>query len=169
MGKTNKYQNFIGALPANLFSGFVVSLVALPLGLGLAIASEAPPIAGILSAVVGGIVVALLGGSQLTIAGPGNGLVIVLLSSITLLGNGDLYQGYLFTLAAIVISGILIFLFGLFRFGALSEFFPASALQGMLAAIGIGILSKQIHVMLGITTCTSNMMERESRHPFGIK
>ena len=70
MGKTNKYQNFIGALPANLFSGFVVSLVALPLGLGLAIASEAPPIAGILSAVVGGIVVALLGGSQLTIAGP---------------------------------------------------------------------------------------------------
>lgn len=159
MGKTNKYQNFIGALPANLFSGFVVSLVALPLGLGLAIASEAPPIAGILSAVVGGIVVALLGGSQLTIAGPGNGLVIVLLSSITLLGNGDLYQGYLFTLAAIVISGILIFLFGLFRFGALSEFFPASALQGMLAAIGIGILSKQIHVMLGITTASGSPLE----------
>ena len=58
----------MGALPANIFAGFVVSLVALPLGLGLAIASEAPPIAGIISAVVGGVVVALLGGSQLTIA-----------------------------------------------------------------------------------------------------
>ncbi len=129
MGKTNTFQNFLGTLPANIFSGFVVSLVALPLGLGLAIASEAPPIAGILSAIVGGVVVAVLGGSQLTIAGPGNGLVIVLLSSITLLGKGDLYQGYLFTLAAVVISGVLIYLFGLFRFGALSEFFPASALK----------------------------------------
>ena len=111
MGKTNTFRGFLGALPKNIFAGFVVSLVALPLGLGLAIASEAPPIAGILSAIVGGVVVALLGGSQLTIAGPGNGLVIVLLSSITLLGGGDLYQGYLFTLAAIVLSGILIFLF----------------------------------------------------------
>ena len=123
MGKTSAFKSFLGALPGNIFAGFVVSLVALPLGLGLAIASEAPPIAGILSAVVGGVVVALLGGSQLTIAGPGNGLVIVLLSSITLLGGGDLYQWYLFTLAAVVLSGILIFLFGLFRFGALSEFF----------------------------------------------
>ena len=154
MGKTSAFKSFLGALPGNIFAGFVVSLVALPLGLGLAIASEAPPIAGILSAVVGGVVVALLGGSQLTIAGPGNGLVIVLLSSITLLGGGDLYQGYLFTLAAVVLSGILIFLFGLFRFGALSEFFPASALQGMLAAIGIGILAKQVHVMLGVTTAS---------------
>ena len=159
MGKTNTFQNFLGTLPANIFSGFVVSLVALPLGLGLAIASEAPPIAGILSAIVGGVVVAVLGGSQLTIAGPGNGLVIVLLSSITLLGKGDLYQGYLFTLAAVVISGVLIYLFGLFRFGALSEFFPASALQGMLAAIGIGILSKQIHVMLGVTTASGSPLE----------
>jgi len=158
----------MGALPANLFAGFVVSLVALPLGLGLAIASEAPPIAGIISAVVGGVVVALLGGSQLTIAGPGNGLVIVLLSSITLLGEGNLYQGYLFTLAAVALSGMLIFLFGVFRFGALSEFFPASALQGMLAAIGIGILSKQIHVMLGITTAAGSPISLLAQVPESV-
>ena len=168
MGKTSSFRSFMGALPANIFAGFVVSLVALPLGLGLAIASEAPPIAGIISAVVGGVVVALLGGSQLTIAGPGNGLVIVLLSSITLLGEGNLYQGYLFTLAAVALSGMLIFLFGVFRFGALSEFFPASALQGMLAAIGIGILSKQIHVMLGITTAAGSPISLLAQVPESV-
>tara|TARA_B110000046_G_scaffold36228_1_gene39658 strand:- start:119 stop:2329 length:2211 start_codon:yes stop_codon:yes gene_type:complete len=168
MGKTSSFRSFMGALPANIFAGFVVSLVALPLGLGLAIASEAPPIAGIISAVVGGVVVALLGGSQLTIAGPGNGLVIVLLSSITLLGEGNLYQGYLFTLAAVALSGMLIFLFGVFRFGALSEFFPASALQGMLAAIGVGILSKQIHVMLGITTAAGSPISLLAQVPESV-
>lgn len=152
MNKKETLQTFVSDLPKNLFAGFVVSLVALPLGLGLAIASEAPPIAGVIAAIVGGIVAAMLGGSQLTITGPGNGLVIVLLSSISTLGGGDLYQGYLFTLAAIVCSGVLMFFFGVFRLGALGEFFPSSALQGMLAAIGIGILAKQLHVMIGITT-----------------
>ena len=128
----------------------MVSLVALPLGLGLAIASEAPPISGVIASVVGGTVVAILGGSQLTITGPGNGLVIVLLYAITSLGNGDLYQGYLYTLAAIIVSGVLMFLFGIFRLGALSEFFPSSALQGMLAAIGVGILSKQVLSLIHI-------------------
>ena len=146
-------------MPKNLFAGFVVSLVALPLGLGLAIASEAPPISGVIASVVGGMVAAILGGSQLTITGPGNGLVIVLLSAITTLGGGDLYQGYLFTLAAIVFAGILMFLFGVFRLGALSEFFPSSALQGMLAAIGIGILAKQLHVMLGISSVSGTPLD----------
>ncbi len=169
MSRIKTYKTFIADIPANIFSGFVVSLVALPLGLGLAIASEAPPIAGILSAIVGGVVVALLGGSQLTIAGPGNGLVIVLLSSITLLGDGDLYQGYLYTLGAIIFSGFFVFLFGLFRFGALGEVFPATALQGMLAAIGIGILAKQVHVMLGVTTTTGTPFELLSQIPNTIE
>ena len=86
----------------------------------------------------------------MTIAGPGNGLVIVLLAAITTLGQGNLYEGYLYTLAAIIFSGVLLFLFGVLRLGAMSEFFPATALQGMLAAIGVGILAKQFHIMLGI-------------------
>ena len=102
----NSARQFITDLPKNIFSGFVVSLIALPLGLGLALASEAPPIAGIVAAIAGGMVVSVLGGSHLTITGPGNGLVIVILSAIIGLGEGDLYQGYLFTLAAIIISGI---------------------------------------------------------------
>ena len=159
MKKESATKSFIYQIPQNLFSGFVVSLVALPLGLGLALASNAPPISGIISAIIGGTVVALLGGSQLTITGPGNGLVVVLLSSITLLGGGDLYQGYLYTLAAIVLSGVLMFLFGLFKLGALGEFFPSSALQGMLSAIGLSILAKQFHVMLGFTDINGSTLE----------
>jgi MFS superfamily sulfate permease-like transporter len=136
-------------LPKNIFSGFVVSLIALPLGLGLALASEAPPISGVIASVVGGVVVAVLGGANVTITGPGNGLVIVLLGAITTLGGGDLYQGYLFTLAAIVLSGILMILLGFLRMGRLADFFPASAIEGMLAAIGLGILAKQFHIMIG--------------------
>ncbi len=169
MNKTRPLLLFIGDLPKNLFSGFVVSLIALPLGLGLAIASEAPPMAGIIAAVAGGMVVSILGGSHLTITGPGNGLVIVILSAIVGMGEGDLYQGYLHTLGAIMISGLLLFIFGVFRLGALSEFFPSTALQGMLAAIGVGILAKQFHVMLGFTTVKGNTIDQLILIPSSLK
>ncbi|MBN09454.1 MAG: sulfate transporter [Flavobacteriaceae bacterium] len=169
MSGFSSFKSSINEIPNNLFSGFVVSLVALPLALGLAIASEAPPISGLIAAIVGGVVCSFLGGSQLTITGPGNGLVIVLLASITSLGDGDLYQGYLYTLAAIILSGILLFLFGVFRLGALSEFFPSSALQGMLAAIGIGILAKQLHVMLGVSSINGSPLELLAKVPWSIK
>jgi MFS superfamily sulfate permease-like transporter len=169
MNKSNPFKQFLGDLPKNIFSGFVVSLIALPLGLGLAIASEAPPIAGIIAAIAGGVVVSILGGSNLTITGPGNGLVIVILSAIVGMGEGDLYQGYLFTLAAIILSGLLLFIFGFFRLGALSEFFPSTALQGMLAAIGVGILAKQFHVMLGFTNVKGNTINQLILIPNSIK
>ena len=73
--KETSFVGFVKALPKNMFSGLVVSLIALPLGLGLAMASEAPPIAGVITAIVGGVIVSVLGGSFVTISGPGNGLV----------------------------------------------------------------------------------------------
>ena len=139
--KKNKIASFFKTLPKNIFSGFVVSLIALPLGLGLAMASDAPPIAGIIAAVVGGIVVSILGGSYVTIAGPGNGLVGVLLVAITTLGIESAY-------AAIICSGLLLLILGFLRLGKLADFFPSSAIQGMLAAIGLIILGKQFHIML---------------------
>ena len=169
MNKASPYKEFLVGLPKNIFSGFVVSLIALPLGLGLAIASEAPPIAGIIAAIVGGTVVSIMGGSHLTITGPGNGLVIVILSAIVGMGEGDLYQGYLYTLAAIILSGLLLFVIGVFRLGALSEFFPSTALQGMLAAIGVGILAKQFHVMLGFTDVKGNTINQLLLIPSSIK
>ncbi|MEK9516722.1 MAG: SulP family inorganic anion transporter [Flavobacteriaceae bacterium] len=169
MNKATPLKQFMAGLPKNIFSGFVVSLIALPLGLGLAIASEAPPIAGIIAAIAGGMVVSVLGGSHLTITGPGNGLVIVVLSAIVGMGEGDLFQGYLYTLAAIMLSGLLLFIFGVFRLGALSEFFPTTALQGMLAAIGVGILAKQFHVMLGFTDVKGNTINQLILIPNSIK
>jgi len=135
-------KGLIKSLPRNIFSGFVVSLIALPLGLGLAMASEAPPISGVIAAVVGGVLVSILGGSHVTIAGPGNGLVGVLLVAITALGLEATY-------AAIICSGMLLAILGFLRMGKLADFFPASAIQGMLAAIGLIILGKQFHIMLG--------------------
>ena len=139
--RKNKIKSFFKTIPQNIFSGFVVSLIALPLGLGLAMASDAPPISGIIAAVVGGIMVAILGGSNVTITGPGNGMVGVLLVAITTLGIESAY-------AAIICSGFLILLLGFFRMGKLADFFPSSAIQGMLAAIGLIILGKQFHIML---------------------
>ena len=141
MSKNNNIASFLKSLPKNIFSGFVVSLIALPLGLGLAMASEAPPIAGIIAAVIGGVVVSLLGGSYVTISGPGNGLVGVLLVAISTLGLESAY-------AAIICSGALLLILGFLRMGKLADFFPNSAIQGMLAAIGLIILGKQFHIMV---------------------
>ncbi len=168
MKKKSIFKTFISEIPQNLFAGFVVSLIALPLGLGLALASGAPPISGIIAAIVGGTVVSLIGGSNVTITGPGNGLVVVILAAITTLGNGDMHQGFLFTLAAIVISGIIMIILGFLRMGSLGDFFPSSAIQGMLAAIGIGIFAKQIHVMLGNTAAKGSIVELLLQLPEGI-
>ena len=140
--KETSFVGFIKALPKNLFSGLVVSLIALPLGLGLAMASEAPPIAGVITAIVGGIIVSVLGGSFVTISGPGNGLVGVVLVAITTLGLTATY-------AAIICSGVILVILGFLRLGKLADYFPSSAIQGMLAAIGLIILGKQFHIMLG--------------------
>jgi len=169
MSRKNSFKTFAKEIPTNIFSGFVVSLIALPLGLGLALASGAPPISGIIAAVVGGIVTAILGGSNVTITGPGNGLVVVILAAITTLGNGDMQQGFLYTLAAIVVSGIIMIILGFLRLGSLGDFFPSSAIQGMLAAIGIGIFAKQVHVMLGNLNAKGSIIELMLGIPEGIK
>tara|TARA_B110000305_G_scaffold87616_1_gene98751 strand:+ start:300 stop:2495 length:2196 start_codon:yes stop_codon:yes gene_type:complete len=140
--KKSSVVGFVKTLPQNMFSGLVVSLIALPLGLGLAMASEAPPIAGVITAIVGGIIVSILGGSFVTISGPGNGLVGVVLVAITTLGLTATY-------AAIIFSGIILIILGFLRLGKLADYFPSSAIQGMLAAIGLIILGKQFHIMLG--------------------
>ena len=156
MTNSRNIKTFFTALPKNIFSGFVVSLIALPLGIGLALASEVPPIAGIITAVVGGVLVAILGGSNVTITGPGNGLVGVVAAAVLLYaeqsgitGAEGIYQGYLIVLAAVICSGLLMLILGFLRLGKLSNYFPSSAIQGMLAAIGLIILGKQFHIMMG--------------------
>ncbi len=137
---------------SDLSSGFLVFLLALPLCLGVSLASGFPTAAGIIPAVIGGLLVSRINGSYITITGPSAGLIVVLLASVESLGQGDMMAGYQFTLAAIVISGILQIFSGLFRIGKLGALFPATVIHGMLAAIGIIIIAKQFHIMLGINT-----------------
>lgn len=135
----------------DILSGFFIFLIALPLSLGIAMASGMPPMAGIIAAVVGGMVVSLLAGSYMTINGPAAGLIVVMLGAVETLGAGDAMAGYKFTLAATVISGGFIVLLGILKAGILGDFFPTSAVHGLLASIGIIIISKQLHIMLGVT------------------
>ncbi|HOZ40347.1 MAG TPA: SulP family inorganic anion transporter [Flavobacteriales bacterium] len=131
-------------------SGFIVFLIALPLSLGIAMASGVPPMAGVISAVVGGLIVSRINGSNVTINGPAAGLIVVIVGAVESLGGGDPMAGYRSMLAAVVISGAILFLLGRLKAGRLGDFFPASAVHGMLAAIGIIILAKQVHVALGV-------------------
>lgn len=98
----------------DLISGFLVFLIALPLSLGIAMASGLPPMAGILSAIVGGMLVSRINGSFVTIAGPAAGLIVVILDAVEKLGEGNAMAGYRYALAAIVIAGILQILIGFF-------------------------------------------------------
>lgn len=134
----------------DMLSGFLIFLIALPLSLGIAIGSSFPPIAGIIAAVVGGIVVAIFSGSHLTICGPAAGLIVVIIHGVETLGQGDTTLGYTTTLAAIFVAGLLIMLFGFLKSGKLATFFPAAVVHGMMASIGIIIIAKQIHVLLGV-------------------
>jgi len=153
---------------ADLQAGFLVFLLALPLCLGVALASGFPTAAGIISAVVGGLLVSRINGSYLTITGPSAGLIVVLFSAVETLGQGDVMAGYRLTLAAIVIAGALQIIAGLYRAGQLGVLFPSSVIHGMLAAIGIIIMAKQIHIMLGINTDFGSVFATLKQVPHSI-
>ncbi|MEY4631833.1 MAG: hypothetical protein RIQ81_1953 [Pseudomonadota bacterium] len=124
-------------------AGFVVFLVALPLCLGIALASEAPMASGIISGAVAGIVVAWLSGSQLSVSGPAAGLTLTVTAAISQLGSFNR------VLVAVFLAGLMQIGFGLLRAGVLASFFPHSVIKGMLAAIGLIIILKQIPHAIG--------------------
>ncbi|MCI5082040.1 MAG: SulP family inorganic anion transporter [Saprospiraceae bacterium] len=135
----------------DLVAAFSVSLVALPLALGVAFASGAPPMSGIISGVIGGVVCAIIGGSYVGIKGPAAGLITVCYAAIMSLEDGS-GRGIRYFGAVVFVSGCIQVLLGLFRLGKLGEVYPSSVIHGVLAAIGIIIFGKQINVALGTSS-----------------
>lgn len=142
-------------------AGFLVFLLALPLSLGIAKASDFPAIFGLVTAIIGGVVVSFFAGSRLTIKGPAAGLIVICSGAVTEFGGGEM--GWHIALGAILVAGIVQVAFGLLKLGKLSDFFPSAAIHGMLAAIGIIIMSKQIHGLLGI-----NPAELKGKEPLEL-
>jgi MFS superfamily sulfate permease-like transporter len=149
----------------DLQAGFFVFLIALPLSLGIAIGSGFPPSAGIITAVVGGLLVSRLNGSYIVINGPAGGLIVVMLAAVESLSDGDMLSGYRYTLAAVMITGVMQVLMGRYKLGSLSAFFPTPVVHGMLAAMGISIMARQIHVMLGATLEPGNLFSSIAQIP----
>lgn len=142
----------------DLSAGMQVALVSLPLSLGIAVASGAPPITGVISAIIAGLVFPFLGGAYVTISGPAAGLAPALLSGMLLLGNGDLAAGYPLVLVAICLTGILQILLSFANAGRFAIFLPVTVVEAMLAAIGIIIIVKQIPALLGAMAPASKSM-----------
>jgi MFS superfamily sulfate permease-like transporter len=143
---------------SDLLAALSVALVALPLALGIAIASEAPPMAGILAAIIGGVVTTFIRGSHIAINGPTAGLIAAILSSAAALNDGT-GQTLNYVFAAITVAGGIQVLLGALKLGRLAEIFHTTVIRGILAAIGIIIIAKQIHVALGTKTQETNILQ----------
>jgi MFS superfamily sulfate permease-like transporter len=136
---TNPFSTIAQDAPA----GLVVFLVALPLCLGISLASGAPLLAGLLTGIVGGLVVSWLSGSSLSVSGPAAGLTVIVLTAISTLGS---FQALL---AATVVAGVIQVILGVVRAGVIGMYFPVAVIKGMLAAIGLILILKQIPHFLG--------------------
>ncbi len=133
-----KKINLFANLKSDFASGLVVFLVALPLCLGIALASGAPPLSGIIAGVVGGIVVGFLSRSHLSVSGPAAGLTAIVLQAITDFGAFDIF------LMAVFVAGVIQLLLGFAKAGAISNYIPNNVIEGMLAGIGVIIILKQL-------------------------
>jgi MFS superfamily sulfate permease-like transporter len=142
MKKTAQYYKNMW-LKHDLHAGLSVFVVALPICLGIALASGAPLYAGLLSGIIGGVLVGAISGSQLAVSGPAAGLTTLVAAAIISLGDYKIF------LLALIIAGLFQVLLGVFKLGVIANYFPSSVINGMLAAIGIILISKQIPLALG--------------------
>lgn len=130
-------------LRKDLVSGLIVFLIALPLCLGIAQASNAPLFSGIVAGIIGGIVIGMLSGSHVSVAGPAAGLTAIVLTAIGELGAFDIF------LCSVVVAGLIQLILGFIKAGSIANYFPSSVIEGMLAGIGLTIILKQLPEAVG--------------------
>lgn len=150
--EVEKPQNGLAGLKHwrhDMMAGLIVAMVSVPLSLGIALASGAPPICGLTSEIIAGLIFPFLGGAYVTISGPAAGLAPVLYSSIAVLGNGDMDKGYHMILGIIMFAGITQIVLTKLNAAKFSYLIPKSAVHGMLTAIGLMIIAKQIPNFIG--------------------
>ena len=124
-------------------AGITVFFVALPLCLAISLASNAPVYSGLIAGIVGGIVVTMLSGSHISVSGPAAGLTAICVAAITELGGLELF------FLAVAMAGLLQVLLGVFRLGGFTHFIPSAVIKGILAAIGVMLILKQIPFLIG--------------------
>lgn len=138
-----KKVNLFANLKSDFPSGLVVFLVALPLCLGIALASGAPPLSGILSGIIGGVVIGFFSNSNVSVSGPAAGLIAIVLTAIATLGSFEAF------LLAVFLAGAMQMLLGFLKAGSISNYFPANVIEGMLAGIGVIIIINQMEHAFG--------------------
>jgi MFS superfamily sulfate permease-like transporter len=153
-------------LRADILSGFLVFLIALPLCIGISIGSGFGPLGGLFTAIIGGVVVTFLAGSPLAIKGPAAGLMPIAFACVEAFGGYP--HGYPYALAVVVAAGVLQTLFGLLRAGTFSDIFSTAPVHGMLAAIGILIVSKEFHEAVGVKATATSAIGRIAEIPHSV-
>lgn len=151
-------QGLIENWQGDLVAALSVALIALPLSLGIALAAGAPAMAGIFSAIVGGVVTTFYRGGHISVNGPAKGVIGVILLGIALMDDGS-GQAFNYVLAAVVVSGAIQALLGVLKLGRLADIFHSTVIHGILAAIGIIIFAKQIHVAMGTNSDDSSIVQ----------
>src|SRR6187399_2286815 len=139
--KTRFY--FLSFLKHDFKASITVFFVALPLCLGISLASNAPLYSGLISGIIAGIVVGLISKSHISVSGPAAGLTAICASAITELGSIEIF------FLSVAVAGLIQILLGVFKLGGFTHFIPSTVIKGMLAAIGIILISKQIPLLMG--------------------
>lgn len=152
----------------DLKSGFLIFLIALPLCLGISMASGVPPISGVITAMVGGLISTFFGSAQLSIKGPAAGLIVIILGAVQELGQGDAFLGYKRLLGTAVIAAVFQIIFSKLNAGKIGHLMPSAVIHGMLAAIGVIIIAKQLHVMFGVVPSSKTPLELIAEVPHSM-